>query len=377
MKRFSFSLTVCVLMAGAARAEPFELACVRGEDTRKIEVLEPGSVGRACDVRYTRDSGSTISVPYHANNDLAFCSQKARELAVSLASSGYDCTTDNGVSIGAAPTLRAAPVVTAAILPQTVDSTNADISIETNTQIEDTPVNDSAVIADDRPSEETLSDQLDEILTPGTPSERELATESVVEAQTVEAVRTPIALADEVRNTNDRTPLTRIGAPDEQPQSPSKTVTEINQTPLRSSGAEGSQTAKLRPVQDIIRATLSAQQAAWNEGNLEEFMETYWKSDDLRFVSGTEVSKGWSKTLRRYRERYGDGRSLGRLRFQDLDVELVRHDVAVVIGRFELTRDQSFDSGLFTLVMKQIDGAWRIVHDHTVADPKDDPKVEE
>ena len=33
-----------------------------------------------------------------------------------------------------------------------------------------------------------------------------------------------------------------------------------------------------------ISSLLKKQVDAWNEGNLEKFMETYWKSDDLVFV---------------------------------------------------------------------------------------------
>ena len=119
---------------------------------------------------------------------------------------------------------------------------------------------------------------------------------------------------------------------------------------------------------EIIKAALAAQAAAWNEGDIEAFMEGYWRDADLRFVSGTEVSKGWTKTLKRYRDRYGNGAQLGQLTFEDLDVQMVTEDVAIVVGRFALARTEGNSSGLYTLVMKRFEGAWRIVHDHTVAD---------
>jgi uncharacterized protein (TIGR02246 family) len=123
-----------------------------------------------------------------------------------------------------------------------------------------------------------------------------------------------------------------------------------------------------RAAPDVIRATLEAQAAAWNDGDLDAFMNSYWKSPDLRFVSGSTVSKGWAATLKRYRERYGQGGSLGYLSFDDLDVQMIEDDVAIVVGRFLLERADGNSGGAFTLVMRRIDGAWRIVHDHTVAD---------
>lgn len=119
---------------------------------------------------------------------------------------------------------------------------------------------------------------------------------------------------------------------------------------------------------EIITATLMAQAAAWNEGDIEAFMEGYWRSSDLTFVSGTQVTRGWTPTLKRYKQRYGNGASLGQLSFDIQNVEMLANDIAIVVGRFNLNRNSSVDSGTFTLVMKQFEGAWRIVHDHTVAD---------
>ncbi len=125
---------------------------------------------------------------------------------------------------------------------------------------------------------------------------------------------------------------------------------------------------RLRTNKQIIEATLVAQAAAWNEGNIEAFMNGYWRDNDLRFVSGTEVTKGWSSTLRRYKTRYGDGAELGTLKFEEMDIQMVTDDVSIIVGRFHLTRDTNVDTGVFTLVMNKKEGAWRIVHDHTVGD---------
>ncbi|MEM6377485.1 MAG: hypothetical protein AAF705_04675 [Bacteroidota bacterium] len=40
-----------------------------------------------------------------------------------------------------------------------------------------------------------------------------------------------------------------------------------------------------------IKKLLFAQQADWNEGNIDQFMEAYWKSDELQFggASGIRV----------------------------------------------------------------------------------------
>jgi beta-aspartyl-peptidase (threonine type) len=117
------------------------------------------------------------------------------------------------------------------------------------------------------------------------------------------------------------------------------------------------------------RAVLEAQAAAWNRGNLEEFMETYWRSDELTFFSTDQVVKGWQATLDRYRTRYqGEGKEMGRLEFSELSVSELAADSALARGRWKLTlKDNSTLGGLFTLILRKIDGQWRIVHDHTSA----------
>ncbi len=132
--------------------------------------------------------------------------------------------------------------------------------------------------------------------------------------------------------------------------------------------AKKSKSANRTPA-DIVLATLNAQVAAWNEGNLDAFMNIYWKSDDLKFISGAKMTKGWSSTLKRYREKYADDSGLGRLSVDKTDVEMVTGDVAIVTGRFTHNKGGVSTGGAFSLVWKRINGQWRIVHDHSAVDP--------
>ena len=113
---------------------------------------------------------------------------------------------------------------------------------------------------------------------------------------------------------------------------------------------------------------LEAQIAAWNKGDLEGFMTTYWNSPELSFFSGKDKTTGWQATLARYRKRYqAEGREMGHLTFSELDIDMLGSDSAFVRGRWQLeTKEESF-SGLFTLILKKLPEGWRIVHDHTSA----------
>ncbi|MEP1144864.1 MAG: DUF4440 domain-containing protein [Henriciella sp.] len=119
--------------------------------------------------------------------------------------------------------------------------------------------------------------------------------------------------------------------------------------------------------EDKILAVMADQETAWNTGDIDGFMQGYWESADLRFASGGSVTKGWEETRTRYHSNYSDRAKMGNLSFDELYVQMLGSDAAVVHGAWALQRDTDQPSGLFTLVFKQIDGSWKIVSDTTTS----------
>jgi ketosteroid isomerase-like protein len=122
-------------------------------------------------------------------------------------------------------------------------------------------------------------------------------------------------------------------------------------------------------LEEGIKHVLLSQVEAWNHGQLEGFMQGYWHSPDLTFFSGATETRGWEPTLARYRQRYkADGKEMGKLEFQKLDIDLLSRRSAVVTGEWHLAMsDGKQPHGLFTLIFKRLPAGWRIVHDHTSA----------
>lgn len=121
------------------------------------------------------------------------------------------------------------------------------------------------------------------------------------------------------------------------------------------------------PEQEKILDVMRAQQAAWNRGDIDAFMEGYERSDKIAFV-GTEVLHGYDAVKARYHRKYGDRAKMGTLQFSDFEVRLLTDETAVVIGRFHLTRSEEGGgdaSGIFTVVFLKTDQGWKVVHDHT------------
>jgi uncharacterized protein (TIGR02246 family) len=115
-----------------------------------------------------------------------------------------------------------------------------------------------------------------------------------------------------------------------------------------------------------IRQVLDAQVHAWNKGDLPGFMKGYWQSADLTFFSGDKKTAGWQATLDRYRQKYqADKKEMGKLAFEELTIEILGTDHALVRGRFRLQLAGSSPTGIFTLVFRKLPSGWRIIHDHT------------
>jgi beta-aspartyl-peptidase (threonine type) len=118
-------------------------------------------------------------------------------------------------------------------------------------------------------------------------------------------------------------------------------------------------------IKNEIRAVMSEQTTAWNNGDIEGFMRGYWNSPELKFVSGANVTKGWQPTLDRYKKSYDSKAKMGVLTFSDLEVTVLSKDSAVVLGSWKLQRETDNPGGKFTLIFRKFKDGWRIVHDHT------------
>ena len=123
--------------------------------------------------------------------------------------------------------------------------------------------------------------------------------------------------------------------------------------------------ARSGPFHDV----LDAQAEAWNRGDIDGFMQHYWKSDLLTFSSDGHTRRGWTEAKSRYERSYPTPERMGHLDFTDIEVHMLGDTAALVLGRWHLTREPDSVGGNFSLVFERIDGQWTIIHDHTSATP--------
>ena len=118
---------------------------------------------------------------------------------------------------------------------------------------------------------------------------------------------------------------------------------------------------------EAINAVLSAQQTAWNRGDVDTFLVGYWRSAELTFSGSSGVARGWDGVLARYKKNYPDRGAMGRLDFSELEFRFLGPDAALVLGRWHLKREKDDVGGVFTLVWQRFPDGWKIIHDHTSA----------
>jgi uncharacterized protein (TIGR02246 family) len=114
-----------------------------------------------------------------------------------------------------------------------------------------------------------------------------------------------------------------------------------------------------------VRQLLTTQTRAWNKGDIEGFMQTYWKSDSLMFIGKSGVTRGWQQTLENYKKGYPDTAAMGKLSFDIITVEQLSQESFFVVGKWMLKRSMGDLSGHYTLLLRKINGQWVIVADHS------------
>lgn len=114
-----------------------------------------------------------------------------------------------------------------------------------------------------------------------------------------------------------------------------------------------------------ILSLLKAQESAWNNADIDAFMEAYWNNEDMSFIGKSGVNKGWNTTKANYKKNYPTSEHMGQLHFDIIETKPLGSKNFMVIGKFTLIRKDDQPSGYFTLIWEKIEGEWKIVSDHT------------
>lgn len=116
-----------------------------------------------------------------------------------------------------------------------------------------------------------------------------------------------------------------------------------------------------------VRRVLTEQSLCWSQGDLECFMQGYWKSDSLLFVGSRGLTYGWQQTLDNYRRGYPDAAAMGRLAFEVKEMRELSPETMLVVGKWHLARkvDAGDLEGHFSVIFRKFEEGWKIIADHS------------
>jgi len=72
-----------------------------------------------------------------------------------------------------------------------------------------------------------------------------------------------------------------------------------------------------------ISQVLKDQEKAWNDGDIDKFMQGYLKSDNIVFTGSNGSIYGWEETRKRYLNKYSNRTLMGRLKFRIINFLIV------------------------------------------------------
>ena len=118
-------------------------------------------------------------------------------------------------------------------------------------------------------------------------------------------------------------------------------------------------------AQKDILLVMNKQQTDWNNGDIDAFMQGYWKSEEMMFIGKNGPNYGWQKTLDNYKKSYPTKDKMGYLTFSDVEVKMLGRKYAHVFGKWKLERKEGDLGGIYTLVFQKFKDRWKIISDHT------------
>lgn len=123
-------------------------------------------------------------------------------------------------------------------------------------------------------------------------------------------------------------------------------------------------------IKEELYSIMNEQEKAWNRGDIEGFMEAYWKSDSLAFKGKNGLQYGWQTTLDNYKKSYPDKAAMGTLIFENTNFVEEPDKIdpkAFVEGNWRLERIKDTLKGSYYLHWRKIEGDWKIIYDHSTS----------
>lgn len=114
-----------------------------------------------------------------------------------------------------------------------------------------------------------------------------------------------------------------------------------------------------------IRKVFEAGCAAWNDGDLDGYLASYWDSNKTIWVSSGTLRRGREAIVAAYKARFSTPQQMGKLSLAELEIDVLTTTDAIAFGRWMLVVEDKTAKGFFTVQLRKIEGTWLFVSDHS------------
>jgi uncharacterized protein (TIGR02246 family) len=126
-------------------------------------------------------------------------------------------------------------------------------------------------------------------------------------------------------------------------------------------------TTEREKIESAIRSVFEEGCAAWNRGDLDGYLASYWDSEKTLWISSGSLTRGKTAIAAAYKRRFSTGGPMGKLSVAELEIDVLTPNDAMALGRWILDLEGTTSQGFFTVLLRKVEGAWLFVCDHASA----------
>jgi uncharacterized protein (TIGR02246 family) len=114
-----------------------------------------------------------------------------------------------------------------------------------------------------------------------------------------------------------------------------------------------------------ITKVLNDQYAAWNRQDLEGYLNSFWNSPNLLFVTDGQVLLGWAEVKAMIGRYYTDRNAMGVATPERVQVNMISGDSATTVDWWTVQFKTVNVHGISTSSWRKFPEGWRIIETHT------------
>lgn len=123
--------------------------------------------------------------------------------------------------------------------------------------------------------------------------------------------------------------------------------------------------ARAQSAADGARAMLAEQAAAWNRGDLEGALKTYWPDERITWVHHGGVTHGFATFAEGIRAQFAEPGTMGHYSFEVLDAREINPDAALIVLRWSILAANAQElGGVSTQLWQRRLGVWEVTFEH-------------